>query len=137
MLIQNTPQISQYRNLTKSSTPTFQAKMQFNGTRVFYNSDKSELDRGIVGLLKGKPFQKLMNKFNKAHPEQTVEFSFKEPVCYGFNYISGNGVAMSNAKLVAKNLTTNKTKDINLEDYKYPFYNLVDKVLSSKNFWIH
>ena len=137
MYIQNTPQINYYQNSTKTSTPTFQAKMQLSkGAEFFYNSDQAELDKGIIGFLRGKPFQKLMNKFKDAYPDQAVEFSYEQPFCYGFNYISGNGVAMSDAKLIAKNMSTNKYKEVVLDDGpRHPFYTLVDKVLTSKNFW--
>ncbi len=135
--------ISNYNYQTQNNTPKSNTKPSFGAkfnldldTKLIYDLEALELDYGIRGFLRGRPVKTAMEKLRNIYTDQTVDFSYKKPVCYGFNYISGNGVAMSDAKLVAKNITTGKTKTIDYNsNTDYPFLELVKKVISSKNFW--
>jgi hypothetical protein len=135
--------ISNYNYQTQNNTPKSNTKPSFGAkfnldldTKLIYDLETLELDYGIRGFLRGKPLKTAMEKLSNIYTDHTVDFSYEKPICYGFNYISGNGVAMSDAKLVATNITTGKTKTIDYNsNTDYPFLELVKKVISSKNFW--
>ena len=135
--------ISNYNYQTQNNTPKSNTKPSFGAkinldldTKLIYDLESSELDYGIRGFLRGKPLKTAMEKLHNIYTDHTVDFSYEKPICYGFNYIAGNGVAMSDAKLVATNITTGKTKKIDYNsNTDYPFLELVKKVISSKTFW--
>ena len=139
MKIYNTQNFNyQILNTNKNNTnPSFGAKVKFDlDTKLIYDLEALELDYGIRGFLRGRPVKTAMEKLRNIYTDQTVDFSYKKPVCYGFNYISGNGVAMSDAKIVAKNITTGKTKEIDYNnDTNHPFLELLETIISSKSFW--
>jgi hypothetical protein len=135
--------ISNYNYQTQNNTPKSNTKPSFGAkfnldldTKLIYDLESLELDYGIRGFLRGKPLKTAMEKLSNIYTDHTVDFSYEKPICYGFNYIAGNGVAMSDAKLVATNITTGKTKKIDYNsNTDYPFLELVKEVISSKNFW--
>jgi hypothetical protein len=137
MKIYNTQTYNYQTKNNKQSQPSFNAKIKLNpDTKLLHDVDKLELDGGLLGFLRGKPFKSAIRKLTEMYPDQTVEFTYKPPVFYGFNYVTGNGMAQGHAKICATNIDTCKQAHINIDDYTaHPFYELVSALVDKPHFW--
>ena len=137
MKIYNISQANYQTQTNKSKQPTFSARMKLDReVQLIHDLEKLDLDYGIRGFFRGKPFKTLMNKFAEIFPDQTVEFTYQKPVFYGFNYVKGNGFAQSDAKIYAKNIDTNRLSSTSLDGFsEHPFYEFVESLVNDTYFW--
>ena len=120
-----------------NNKPSFGAKVKLDlDTKLIHDLEKLDLDYGIIGFFTGRPLQTAMSKLKAIHPEHIVEFSYQKPVNYGFNYVKGQGVATSEAKIIVKNIVTGKAETKVLDhSSEHPFLDLINSVIKNTNFW--